>query len=105
MPRWGQKMLVLLGFADTDFMITMTLSAADATAHVIQNPVVPGWLQGQNVAVTLFLLALLAAVFLRVFKEAIAVAVTLVALYLGLNVVVVVATLFEVFTHPVAVGD
>jgi hypothetical protein len=107
MPRWGGKLfvLVLLGFAATDFMITMTLSAADATAHVIQNPIVPGWLQGQNVAVTLVLLALLAAVFLRGFKEAIGVAVTLVALYLGLNVVVVVATLFEVFTHPVAVGD
>jgi hypothetical protein len=107
MPRWGGKLLVLvlLGFAATDFMITMTLSAADATAHVIQNPIVPGWLQGQNVAVTLFLLALLAVVFLRGFKEAIGVAVTLVALYLGLNVVVVAATLFEVFTHPVAVGD
>lgn len=107
MPRWGGKLLVLvlLGFAATDFMITMTLSAADATAHVIQNPIVPAWLQGQNVAVTLVLLALLAAVFLRGFKEAIGVAVTLVALYLGLNVVVVVATLFEVFTHPVAVGD
>ncbi|WP_104173617.1 amino acid transporter [Arthrobacter sp. Y81] len=107
MPRWGGKLLVLvlLGFAATDFMITMTLSAADATAHVIQNPIVPAWLQGQNVAVTLFLLALLAAVFLRGFKEAIGVAVTLVALYLGLNLVVVLTTLFEVFTHPVAVGD
>ncbi|XAS67040.1 amino acid transporter [Micrococcaceae bacterium Sec5.7] len=107
LPRWGGKLfvLVLLGFAATDFMITMTLSAADATAHVIQNPIAPGWLQGQNVLVTLILLALLAAVFLRGFKEAIGVAVVLVALYLGLNVVVVAVTLFEVFTQPVAVGD
>ncbi|WP_426997639.1 amino acid transporter [Pseudarthrobacter sp. N5] len=107
MPRWGGKLfvLVLLGFAATDFMITMTLSAADATAHVIQNPIAPGWLEGQNVLVTLFLLALLAAVFLRGFKEAIGVAVVLVVIYLGLNVVVVAVTLFEVFTHPVAVGD
>ncbi|MET3919457.1 amino acid transporter [Arthrobacter sp. UYEF20] len=107
LPKWGGKLLVLvlLGFAATDFMITMTLSAADATAHVIQNPLVSGSLEGQNVPVTLFLLALLAAVFLRGFKEAIGVAVTLVALYLTLNVVVVVTSLFQVFTHPLAVGD
>ena len=106
LPRWGGKLfvLVLLGFAATDFMITMTLSAADATAHAIQNPLAPGWLQGQNVLVTLFLLALLAAVFLRGFTEAIGIAVALVALYLGLNAVVVAVTLVEVFTHPLAVG-
>ena len=91
LPRWGGKLLVLvlLGFAATDFMITMTLSAADATAHAIENPFAPDWMHGQNVAVTLVLLALLAAVFLRGFKEAIGVAVVLVAIYLGLNVVVV----------------
>ena len=55
LPRWGGKLLVLvlLGFAATDFMITMTLSAADATAHAIENPFAPAWMQGQNVAVTL----------------------------------------------------
>ncbi|MCX2748331.1 amino acid transporter [Arthrobacter sp. MI7-26] len=107
MPRWTGKffVLVLLGFAATDFMITMTLSAADATAHLIQNPIAPGWLQGQNVAVTLFLLALLAAVFLRGFKEAIGVAVALVVLYLSLNVVLVVVTMAEVVAHPAAVTD
>ncbi|MEQ4519694.1 amino acid transporter [Pseudarthrobacter sp. B907] len=107
MPRWGGKLfvLVLLGFAATDFMITMTLSAADATAHALQNPLTPGWLQGQNIPVTLFLLAMLAAVFLRGFKEAIGVAVVLVGLYLGLNVIVVVTTILEVMGHPVAVGD
>ncbi|WP_142063359.1 amino acid transporter [Pseudarthrobacter sp. B4EP4b] len=107
LPRWGGKLfvLVLLGFAATDFMITMTLSAADATAHLIQNPVSPEWLQGQNVPVTLFLLALLAAVFLRGFREAIGVAVALVALYLALNAVVVAVTLAQVFTHPLAMGN
>ncbi len=107
LPSWSGKLLVLvlLGFAATDFMITMTLSAADATAHAVQNPLMPGWLQGQNVLVTLFLLALLAAVFLRGFKEAIGVAVALVVLYLGLNAVVVVVTMAGVFEHPVMVGD
>lgn len=107
LPSWSGKflVLVLLGFAATDFMITMTLSAADATAHAVQNPLVPGWLQGQNVLVTLFLLALLAAVFLRGFKEAIGLAVGLVILYLALNAVVVVVTLGEVFAQPLAVGD
>jgi len=107
LPRWGGKLLVLvlLGFAATDFMITMTLSAADASAHLLGNPVAPGWLQDQNIPVTLFLLALLAAVFLRGFKEAIGVAVVLVVLYLGLNAVVVVATLGQVISHPAAMGD
>lgn len=107
LPRWGGKLLVLvlLGFAATDFMITMTLSAADATAHLIENPFAPEFLHGQEVAVTLVLLALLAAVFLRGFKEAIGVAVVLVVLYLGLNVVVIATSLGEAAAHPVAVGD
>ncbi|MFJ5955596.1 amino acid transporter [Paenarthrobacter sp. NPDC092416] len=107
LPKWGGKLfvLVLLGFAATDFLITMTLSAADATAHFIENPLVPDWLHGQQVPVTLLLLALLGAVFLRGFKEAIGVAVALVALYLSLNVVVVSVSTFEALTHPVAVNN
>jgi hypothetical protein len=107
LPRWGGKLLVLvlLGFAATDFMITMTLSAADATAHAIENPFAPAWMHGQNVVITLVLLAMLSAVFLRGFKEAIGVAVVLVGLYLSLNVIVVVTTIVEVLRHPVAVDD
>jgi hypothetical protein len=71
---WKGKIfvLVLLGFAATDFIITMTLSAADATAHLVENPHLEPFLSGHQVAVTLFLLALLGAVFLRGFKEALA---------------------------------
>src|SRR5262245_16151554 len=80
LPFWKGKVfvLVLLGFAATDFLITMTLSAADATAHLVENPHAPRAFAGQQVAITLFLLLLLGAVFLKGFKEAIGVAVALV---------------------------
>ncbi len=83
LPRWWGKffVLALLGFAATDFMITITLSSADATAHVIENPFAPAFLHGQNILITLVLIAALAAVFLRGFKEAISIAVPLVNCY------------------------
>jgi hypothetical protein len=99
---WKGKafVLALLGFAATDFVITMTLSAADASAHIVENPHVPAALHGQQVALTLALLALLGVVFLKGFTEAIGVAVGLVAVYLALNVVVVVVGLAKVATTP-----
>src|SRR5688572_8990628 len=69
LPGWSGKFLVLalLGFAGTDFVITMTLSAADATQHAIENPLLHPFLGESRVAVTLAMLALLAAVFLKGF--------------------------------------
>ncbi len=101
LPRWRGKVavLVLLGFALTDFVITMTLSAADATAHIIENPFVPHAFD-HPVGVTLVLLAALGAVFLRGFREAMGLAVTIVVVYLALNVVVLGVGLREVFAHP-----
>src|SRR3982751_4256782 len=95
---WKGKLfvLVLLGFVATDFIITITLSAADATAHVIENPFVHAYLEGWQVSVTLALIALLGAVFLKGFKEAMGIAVTLVAAYLLLNAVVIGYGLYEV---------
>src|SRR4029079_10777261 len=103
---WKGKLfvLVLLGFAATDFLITMTLSAADATAHIVENPHVPALLQGHEVAITLVLLALLGAVFLRGFTEAIGVAVVLVFPYLALNVVVIGVSMAHVVTEPFVVS-
>ncbi|KRA39531.1 amino acid transporter [Nocardioides sp. Root614] len=91
LPRWRGKIfvLVLLGFAMTDFIITITLSAADASAHVVENPHVPDFLHGQELWITLGLIALLGGVFLRGFKEAVGVAVVLVVTYLLLNAVVI----------------
>ena len=68
-------------------MITMTLSAADAAAHFVHNPFAPSWLSGQMM-VTLLMLAGLGAVFLKGFREAIGIAVVLVAAYLLLNAIV-----------------
>ncbi|MET4004900.1 hypothetical protein ABIB48_003650 [Arthrobacter sp. UYCu511] len=107
LPRWWGKLFVLalLGFAATDFMITITLSAADATAHVIQNPFAPSFLHGQNVIITLVLIAALAAVFLRGFKEAISIAVVLVAVFLALNLVVIAVSLVHVVGSPLLTTD
>ncbi len=101
LPRWKGKgaVLVLLGFAATSFIITMTLSAADASAHIIENPFVPEWADHQ-VGVTLLLLTALGAVFLRGFKEAIWLAVLLVVSYLSVNVVVIGYELWQVVQHP-----
>ena len=100
-PEWRGKIfvLVLLGFASTDFIITMTLSAADAAAHFVHNSLAPHWLQGQML-VTLLLLGALGAIFLKGFKEAIGIAVVLVGAYLLLNAVVTVRAIEEVFAHP-----
>ena len=100
-PRWSGKtfVLILLGFATTDFIITMTLSGADAAAHFTQNPFVPDWMKSQ-MGVTLVLLAILGCIFLKGFKEAINVAVVLVVLYLGLNIVVTLVSLQQVMHHP-----
>ena len=100
LPRWKGKafVLCLLGFALTDFVITITLSAADATAHITENPLVPEAFD-HPVAITLFLLTILGAVFLKGFKEAVWLAVLFVGTYLALNAIVLVAGLREIFRH------
>ncbi len=101
LPRWKGKLFVLclLGFVATDFIITITLSAADATAHIIENPFAPEFMH-HPVFLTLMLIGLLGAVFLKGFKEAIGIAVLLVGAYLALNIIVVGRGLYEVAVHP-----
>src|SRR5690242_817859 len=59
---WKGKLLVLvlLGFAATDFVITMTLSAADAAKHAIENPFLHPVLGERQILVTLAILTVLA---------------------------------------------
>jgi hypothetical protein len=105
---WAGKILVLvlLGFAATGFVLTMTLSAADAAVHLIENPLWP--FRGeegshsslQQILVTLALLVLLMAMFMRGFSEVIGLAAGIVGIYLVLNLVVVGSGLVYVARHP-----
>ena len=102
---WWNKIvvLVLVGFAATDFVITKTLSAADAAAHLVSNSYyasyVPGFMESEMV-VTCSLLVLLGAMFLKGFSEVVGLALVLVIAYLGLTAIVVGAGLFHLITHP-----
>ena len=102
---WWNKIvvLVLVGFAATDFVITKTLSAADAAAHLVSNSYyasyVPGFMESEMV-VTCSLLVLLGAMFLKGFSEVVGLALVLVVAYLGLTAIVVGAGLFHLITHP-----
>jgi len=101
LPRWRGKALVLclLGFAATGFIITITMSAADATEHIVHNPLAPAWME-HPILVTLFLLGALGAVFLKGFREAVWLAVPIVGVYLLLNLVVVGWGIHHVLGRP-----
>jgi hypothetical protein len=99
---WKGKVLVLclLGFVATGWLVTITLSAADAAVHVVENPLVPSFLHDREVLVTLVLLAALGAIFLKGFEEAIGIAVFIVGAYLLLNLLVVGVGFYEMAAHP-----
>jgi hypothetical protein len=105
---WGGKVLVLvlLGFAATDFVITKTLSGADAAVHLIQNPHWPLEVPSdaektrQAIYVTSFLLVLLGGSFMRGFREVIGLAVVIVGVYMVLSAVVIGAGVVHVIEHP-----
>ncbi len=123
---WAGKILVLalLGFAATDFVITKTLSAADAAEHMIQNPNWP-WKETaeadpeaseeqrqaitenrrhtedrQRLVSTFFLLVLLGGMFMRGFREVLGLAVVLVAVYLALNLIIIINGSMLLIEHP-----
>ncbi len=104
---WKGKVfvLVLLGFVATAWIITITLSAADATAHIVENPFWPEALANSEILVTLVLLALLGAVFLKGFNEAIGIAVVVVGAFLAVNLVVVAVGFYEIATRPEVLAE
>jgi len=102
LPFWRGKVfvLVLLGFVATSWIITITLSSADATVHMLENPYLRDFLHGQAVPTTVILLLILGGVFLLGFSEAVVVAVPLVVVFLVLNAVVIIAGLERVLSEP-----
>ncbi len=99
---WSSKIfvLVLLGFAATDFMITITLSSADAALHLVENPFLHPVIGNFQFGITVFFITLLTAVFLKGFSEAISLARMIALPYIILNFVVLFAGLGEIFHHP-----
>lgn len=107
---WTGKIMVLalLGFAGTDFIITKTLSAADAAEHMIHNPYwqyVPSMIRQygddrERLVLTMLLLVVLGAIFMRGFKEAIGLAVPVVGIFLLLNLFVIGSGLVYLLAHP-----
>jgi hypothetical protein len=111
---WQGKLFVLclLGFVATDFIITITLSAADAAAHVVENSYVHHFIKEQHLDpkflalwITLLLISLLSGVFLKGFKEAIGIAVVLVFIYLGLNLITIGTGFYHLWLEPVHWGE
>src|SRR5947209_13525031 len=104
---WSGKILVLvlLGFAATDFVITMTLSAADAAKHAIENPFLHPVLGDHQIVVTLVILTVLAVIFLKGFMEAIGLAGAVAIPYLALNVVVLARGAWEIVLHPTLIAN
>jgi hypothetical protein len=99
---WKGKVLVLilLGFVATAWVVTITLSSADAAVHIAENPLVPETFRDLELVITLVLLAVLGGIFLKGFTEAIGIAVLIVGVYLSLNAVVVAVGIYEITAHP-----
>jgi hypothetical protein len=103
---WKGKLFVLylLSFVATSWVITITLSASDSTAHVVENPFWPEAPRDERILVTLALLAVLGGISLKGFREAIGIAVAVVGAYLLVNLAFVAAGFYEIAARPQALA-
>ncbi len=99
---WIGKVLVLtlLGFAMTDFVITITLSTADATMHILENPILGPLVPQRPVLLTSLMIGGLCVVFLRGFREAVGLTMAIGIPYMIFNAVVIGAAMVHIAHHP-----
>lgn len=102
LPYWSGKFFVLslIGAAATGFIITITLSAADAAKHIVENPLVPHAASSWIIVITLAMITLLGLVFVKGFNEAIGIAVALVIIYITMNFIVIGNGLMHLIQNP-----
>lgn len=103
---WKGKLLVLilLGFAATDFIFTITMCAADATAHIVENPMMVRFPHDRMV-ITGGLIASLGTIFMFGFGEAISFSLWLVIAYLGVNAVALSVIIRDFIATPKLMND
>lgn len=102
---WTGKFCVLglIAFAVTDFFITITLSASDAAAHIVENPyfsMILGPMGHSALGISIFLVFLLGVVFYLGLKEAIAIAVSLTIPFLILTAIITIYCFYVIFQDP-----
>lgn len=103
---WVGKFILLglIAFAGTDFFITITLSASDAAAHIVENPHLSSFFKGHylfgNLGISLLFVGLLGFVFFIGIREAITVAVVVTVPFLILTMIVIGRGLYEIYLNP-----
>lgn len=104
---WRGKVLVLsvLGFACTAFVLTISISAADAARHAVENPLFHSRLEGRERLLTVAFLIPLCGVFLGGFRRAVGWAMAVAIPYVILTAVVITRGFIEIAGDDVVVQD
>lgn len=95
---WLGKFCVLglISFAMTDFFITITLSASDAAAHMVENPYFSQIVGHSNLGISIIMVLILGFIFYMGFKEAILFAMLCTLPFLFLTLIVIGVSSYEI---------